>query len=44
MKIKVSWAEKGWYVIWCLLSLGMIYLLKCIIKIAIAECENSKNV
>lgn len=43
-KIKIPWGEKVWYCIWCVLTLGLWYTVKCTIKIAIAECENSKEI
>ncbi len=42
--MKVPITEKFFYVIWCILSLGFIWIMKIIIKMAIAECENSKVV
>jgi hypothetical protein len=43
MKLKVRWEEKSAYCLYCLLTFGMFYILKCTIKIALAELENSKE-
>ena len=40
---KVSPLDRFWYLIICLTSLGMAYLLKIIIVNALIESENSKN-
>jgi len=43
MKSKVSFMDRFFYLIACLISCGIIYILKTIIVNAIVEVENNKK-